>query len=65
MRCMLFLGCLSPVIPVTRHIGKESGKTNHIERFNNTLAENLAWLEKLYLFQKLENHIEFVFYSLL
>ena len=49
------------VIPKTRHqaVGKESGKTNHIERFNNTMRQRIFRLVRATLsFSKsLENHI--------
>lgn len=51
-------GC---VLPQTRHqaVGKESGQTNHIERFNCTLRQRVARLVRktLSFSKKLENHI--------
>src|SRR5215813_12129453 len=50
------------VIPVERHkaITKQARKTNHIERFNNTLRQRLARLVRatLSFSKKVENHIE-------
>ena len=50
-----------PVLPTTRHraVGKESGKTNYIERFNCTLRQRVARLVRktLSFSKKLENHI--------
>ena len=42
------------VFPSIRHcaIGKETGQTNHIERFNGTLRQRVSRLEKPYLFPK-------------
>jgi len=49
------------VIPSQRHrpVGKESGKTNHIERFNNTMRQRISRLVRstLSFSKKLENHI--------
>jgi insertion element IS1 protein InsB len=49
------------VIPVERHkaITKQARKTNHIERFNNTLRQRVARLvrETLSFSKKLANHI--------
>jgi insertion element IS1 protein InsB len=49
------------VIPVARHeaITKKARKTNHIERFNNTLRQRVARLlrETLSFSKKLANHI--------
>jgi len=46
---------------VKRHraVGKESGKTNHVERFNNTLRQRVSRLARktLSFSKKLENHI--------
>lgn len=41
------------------HVGKESGQTNHIERFNNTLRQRVSRLvrETLSFSKKLTNHI--------
>ena len=49
------------VIPVTQHraISKLARKTNHIERFNNTLRQRVSRLvrEALSFSKKLANHI--------
>ena len=49
------------ILPVKRHrsVGKESGKTNHIERFNCTLRQRVSRLVRktLSFSKKLENHI--------
>lgn len=49
------------VLPSKRHraVGKESGKTNHIERFNGTLRQRVSRLVRkaLSFSKKLENHI--------
>jgi len=54
------------VIPENRHraVGKESGKTNHIERFNNTMRQRISRLVRatLSFSKKLENHIGAIWY---
>jgi insertion element IS1 protein InsB len=49
------------VLPKKRHkaVGKDSGKTNHIERFNCTLRQRISRLVRktLSFSKKLENHI--------
>jgi insertion element IS1 protein InsB len=49
------------VFPAERHlaVGKETGKTKHIERFNNTLRQRVSRLvrKSLSFSKKLENHI--------
>ena len=47
-----------------RQVGKESGQTNHIERFNNTLRQRVARLVRktLSFSKKLENHIGAIWY---
>jgi len=49
------------VFPSTRHkaVPKESGKTNHIERFNNTMRQRISRLVRktLSFSKKLDNHI--------
>lgn len=54
------------VIPVIRHkaVGKDSGKTNHIERFNNTMRQRISRLVRktLSFSKKLENHIGAIWY---
>jgi IS1 family transposase len=60
-----FWDAYPPVIPVTRHtVGKESGKTNHIEKFNNTLRQRISRLVRktLSFSKKLENHIGAIWY---
>lgn len=54
------------VLPENRHhaVGKESGKTNHIERFNCTLRQRLSRLVRktLSFSKKLGNHIGAIWY---
>ena len=54
------------VFPAERHlaVGKETGKTNHIERFNNTLRQRVSRLvrKSLSFSKKLENHIGAIWY---
>jgi IS1 family transposase/transposase-like protein len=54
------------VIPPDRHlaVGKESGQTNHIERFNCTLRQRVSRLVRkaLSFSKKLENHIGAIWY---
>jgi insertion element IS1 protein InsB len=54
------------IFPSKRHqpVGKESGKTNHIERFNNTLRQRVSRLVRktLSFSKKLENHIGAIWY---
>ena len=49
------------VIPVKRHraVGKDSGLTSYIERFNNTLRQRVSRLVRktLSFSKKLENHV--------
>ncbi len=49
------------VIPIRRHkaVGKETGLTNHIERFNNTMRQRISRLvrDTLSFSKKIENHI--------
>jgi insertion element IS1 protein InsB len=49
------------VLPLKRHraVGKESGQTNHIERFNNTLRQRCSRLVRktLSFAKNLANHI--------
>ena len=56
-----FLDAYETVIPVGRHkaVGKETGLTNHIERFNNTMRRRISRLvRKTPSFsKKIENHI--------
>ena len=54
------------VIPSSQHhaVGKESGKTNYVERFNCTLRQRVSRLVRktLSFSKKLENHIGAIFY---
>jgi insertion element IS1 protein InsB len=54
------------VFPESRHrpCGKESGQTNHIERFNCTLRQRVSRLVRktLSFSKKLENHIGAIWY---
>ena len=54
------------VFPVDRHlsVGKETGKTNHIERLNCTLRQRVSRLVRktLSFSKKLENHIGAIWY---
>lgn len=54
------------IFPADRHraVGKDSGKTNHIERFNCTLRQRVSRLVRktLSFSKKLENHIGAIFY---
>ncbi len=51
----------SEVLPFKRHraVGKESGKTSHIERLNNTLRQGISRLVRktLPFSKKVQNHI--------
>jgi len=61
-----FWAAYAAIIPVEQHhpVGKESGKTNHIERFNSTLRERIARLvrQTLSFSKKLVNHIGAIWY---
>jgi insertion element IS1 protein InsB len=54
------------VFPAKRHhaVGKETGKTNKIERFNGTLRQRVSRLvrKSLSFSKKLENHIGAIWY---
>ena len=54
------------MLPSKRHkaVGKETGLTNHIERFNNTLRQRVSRLVRktLSFSKKLENHIGAIIY---
>jgi insertion element IS1 protein InsB len=54
------------VIPANRHrpVGKETGKTSHIERFNCTLRQRISRLVRktLSFSKKLANHIGAIWY---
>ena len=56
-----FWASYDAVMPANRHraVGKASGKTNHIERFNGTLRQRVSRLVRktLSFSKKLENHI--------
>ena len=56
-----FWAAYETVFPSKRHkaVGKETGKTNHIERFNNTMRQRISRLVRstLSFSKKLENHI--------
>ena len=59
------MGSASPLLPYHyQAVGKETGKTNHIERFNNTLRQRISRLVRLALSfsKKLNNHIEAIWY---
>ncbi len=59
-----FWAAYGAVLPCKRHqaVGKERGKTNRIERFNNTLRQR-AWFARALSFSKsLENHIGAIWY---
>lgn len=61
-----FWAAYSAVLPLKRHraVGKETGKTSYIERFNNTLRQRVSRLvRKTLSFSKsLENHIGAIWY---
>ena len=54
------------ILPKTRHrmVGKSTGKTNHIERFNHTLRQRISRLcrKTLSFSNKLENHLGAIAY---
>ncbi len=54
------------VFPSTRHraVGKETGKTNHVERFNGTLRQRVSRLVRktLSFSKKISNHIGAIWY---
>ena len=56
-----FWSAYNKVFPRKRHkaVGKETGHTNHIERFNNTMRQRISRLVRntLSFSKKLENHI--------
>ena len=56
-----FWSAYQKVFPQKRHkaVGKETGKTNHIERFNNTMRQRISRLVRktLSFSKKIENHI--------
>ena len=61
-----FWSAYGAVFPSQRHraVGKESGKTSYIERFNNTLRQRVSRLvRKTLSFSKsVENHIGAIWY---
>ncbi len=61
-----FWAAYGAVFPSKRHhaVGKETGKTSYIERFNNTLRQRISRLvRKTLSFSKsLENHIGAIWY---
>ena len=61
-----FWDAYAAVFPVKRHrpVGKDSGKTNHIERFNCTMRQRISRLVRktLSFSKKLENHIGAIWY---
>lgn len=61
-----FWAAYSAVLPSKRHraVGKETGKTSYVERFNNTLRQRVSRLvRKTLSFSKsLENHIGAIWY---
>ena len=56
-----FWAAYNKVLPTKRHhaVGKESGKTNHIERFNLTMRQRISRLVRktLSFSKKMKNHI--------
>jgi insertion element IS1 protein InsB len=61
-----FWEAYATVFPAKRHrpVGKDSGKTNHIERFNCTMRQRVSRLVRktLSFSKKLENHIGAIWY---
>jgi len=61
-----FWDAYAHVLPTKRHraVGKDSGETNHIERFNNTLRQRCSRLVRktLSFSKKLTNHIGAIWY---
>jgi len=61
-----FWEAYASVFPSKRHrpVGKETGKTNHIERFNCTMRQRISRLVRktLSFSKKLENHIGAIWY---
>jgi len=61
-----FWDAYAAILPSKRHraSGKESGQTNHIERFNNTLRQRCSRLVRktLSFSKKLANHIGALWY---
>ena len=61
-----FWAAYAAIFPSSRHqaVGKETGKTSHIERFNCTLRQRISRLVRktLSFSKKLENHIGAIWY---
>ncbi|MDJ0724909.1 MAG: IS1 family transposase [Prochloraceae cyanobacterium] len=61
-----FWAAYATIFPSSRHkaVGKETGLTSYIERFNNTLRQRVSRLvrETLSFSKKLENHIGAIWY---
>jgi len=61
-----FWKAYAKVLPVKRHraVGKESGKTSYIERFNNTLRQRVSQgvRQTLSFSKSLDNHIGAIWY---
>ncbi len=61
-----FRSSYDEIFPSKRHrsVGKETGKTNHIERFNNTMRQRISRLVRktLSFSKKIENHIGAIWY---
>ena len=61
-----FWEAYNAVFPSKRHraVGKETGQTSHIERFNNTLRQRVSRLVRktLSFSKKIENHIGAIWY---
>ncbi len=61
-----FWAAYSTVLPSKRHgaVGKETGKTSDIERFNNTLRQRVSRLvgKTLSFSKSIENHIGAIWY---
>lgn len=61
-----FWSAYESIIPSDQHhaVGKQTGKTNYIERFNNTLRQRVSRLVRkaLSFSKKLANHIGSIFY---
>jgi IS1 family transposase len=61
-----FWSAYKQVLPSQRHcaVGKDSGQTSYIERFNNTLRQRVSRLVRKTLFfsKSLDNHIGSVWY---
>lgn len=61
-----FWEAYAAIFPAKRHraVGKETGKTNYIERFNGTMRQRISRLVRktLSFSKKLENHIGAIWY---